>query len=596
MEEALVAESIMGNRLREELRGLSSLLVFVGCVAFAFQSWELSLMWASALGIHEMGHILMISLLRIDWKMGFGIMGAWTETPLEERKALGHFKNSVIHLAGPIFSMLYALIAIGIHMAWHPDSDHLLRLASFSAQVGLFNLLPLGNASDGGKIIHRVLASLDNRGNREITLMPILLLLCLPLGYTVVALLQQGWDKLTTTSVGMLGTITATGVLLTLWLVRSQSAGRNLEKSAGRERVVWIATLVLLLVQLVTFGLMNSGSRPSMNWASMPPQLLGLLLAVLWLTIGTLLARRHGEPGEVGSTRAMTKSQAYFLILSLCIILAIGTVLVLNMPPWLTQGQISLAISRHAGFFMRVWPAVLQVGVFVLLVILLMVLHELGHYAIAVLTGMKVNRIVVGSPKGKLLVRFELAGQTIEIYRKIPIFMALDVDDDALIQAGFWKRTIFALAGPAINFLLVFLTGCILLGVTHGTAIALDFISGTFRAIVVFFLSPIGVGNSAEFFNGFFQETIAAAGASGLGSAAVWWMLLNALIGAANLIPLPALDGGLVLVSLMMRWGKDEEAAAATFERWYQWAPRVAAWLPWVFLGMTLFHIVSFFI
>jgi len=596
MEKALVAERIMGNRLREELRGLFSLLVFVACVAFAFQSWELSLMWASALGIHEMGHILMISLLKIDWKMGFGIMGAWTETPLEERKALGHFRNSLIHLAGPLFSMVYALIAIGIHMAWHPDSDHLLRLASFSAQIGLFNLLPLGNASDGGKIIHRILASLDDRGDREITLVPILLLLCLPLGYTVVALFQQGWGKLTTTSVGILGTITAIGVLLTLWLIRGHSTGRRSARSGRRERVVWVATLGLLLVQLVTFGLMNNGSRPGFDWTSMPPQLFGFSLAVLWLTIGTLLARRHGEPEEVGSTRAMTKSQAYLLILSLCIVLAIGIVLVLNMPAWLTQGQISRAISRHADLFARVWPAVLQVGVFALLVILLMVLHELGHYAIAALTGMKVNRIVIGSPKGKLLIRFELAGQPIEIYRKIPIFMALDVDDDALIQANFWKRTIFALAGPATNFLLVFLTGWILLGATHGTGMALDFISGTFRAIAVFFLSPFGVGSSAEFFNGFLQETIVVAGASGLGSAAVWWMLLNALIGAANLIPLPALDGGLVLVSLLMRWGKDEEAEAAAFERWYQWAPRVASWLPWVFLGMTLFHVVSFFI
>ena len=140
---------------------------------------------------------------------------------MQARQELGHFKNALIHQAGPLFSILYALVAIGIHLVWQPDSTHLLRLASFSAQVGLFNLLPLGNMSDGGKIVRRALASLDEKGDRELTVIPIHLLLCLPLGYTIVAMLEQGWDKLVT-SAGTAGMVVLAVSMVLLWLAHQE--------------------------------------------------------------------------------------------------------------------------------------------------------------------------------------------------------------------------------------------------------------------------------------------------------------------------------------------------------------------------------------
>ena len=81
----------------------------------------------------------------------------------------------------------------------------------------------------------------------------------------------------------------------------------------------------------------------------------------------------------------------------------------------------------------------------------------------------------------------------------------------------------------------------------------------------------------------------------GLPAMAGWWMLLNVLVGVANLFPLPALDGGLILLSLLMALAGARERAASVFRNWYRLAPHVASALPWAFLVMTVFHIVWFF-
>ena len=191
-----------------------------------------------------------------------------------------------------------------------------------------------------------------------------------------------------------------------------------------------------------------------------------------------------------------------------------------------------------------------------------------------------------------LFVRFHLAGQTIEIFRRMPLFIALDVDNEALVQAGLWKQCAVALAGPLTNFGLALLTGWVLLGL-EGAGLALDFVAASFRGIATFLLMPFGLGNPVRFFQGPLQETLALARASGIQGVAAWWILLNAFLGVANLIPLPALDGGLVLVSILMSFRRRRDAAMAMLSRWREWAVRVVVWLPWMVIGMAGVHIIN---
>lgn len=167
------------KRWWQETRSLLSLLAFVVAVAFVFQSWEIAILMTAALGIHELGHIVALSLLGIHWTTGFSITGAWTSTPQDERRALNHFTNAVIHLAGPLFNLLYGFLALSIPWALGLNRNYWSRAANLSATVGLINLLPIGRVSDGGKAIHRIFSSLDERNERWLLPAPVLWLLSL---------------------------------------------------------------------------------------------------------------------------------------------------------------------------------------------------------------------------------------------------------------------------------------------------------------------------------------------------------------------------------------------------------------------------------
>jgi len=106
----------------------------------------------------------------IEFDTGFNVLGAWTATPREARQRLSHFANSIIHLAGPAANLAYACVALSVHLFINPDwgSDYWLRLANFNALLALVNLLPLGDYSDGGKILRRLFASIEGRAEQMV--------------------------------------------------------------------------------------------------------------------------------------------------------------------------------------------------------------------------------------------------------------------------------------------------------------------------------------------------------------------------------------------------------------------------------------------
>jgi hypothetical protein len=158
----------------EDLPNLISLLVFFGTTAFLFRSWRFALIVTASLGFHELGHAALLAYFRLNWRISFGLVGAWTWSPMDERARLSQFANAAIHLAGPFFSLLLALIALGLHAWLRPESQHLLLLANFSATVGFLNLLPLGPLSDGGKVMRRLVDSLHGPARAWAVLLPML--------------------------------------------------------------------------------------------------------------------------------------------------------------------------------------------------------------------------------------------------------------------------------------------------------------------------------------------------------------------------------------------------------------------------------------
>lgn len=156
-----------------DLPNLFSLLAFFTGTALIFRSVEFALIVTASLGFHELGHAAALAWYGLEWRISFGLVGAWTWSPMAERRRLSHLSNSIIHLAGPACSFLLSLIAIALQAVWQPADSHLLLLASFSAQVGFLNLLPVGSLTDGGKIVRRMIVSLPREARALAVLLPI---------------------------------------------------------------------------------------------------------------------------------------------------------------------------------------------------------------------------------------------------------------------------------------------------------------------------------------------------------------------------------------------------------------------------------------
>ena len=97
--------------------------------------------------------------------------------------------------------------------------------------------------------------------------------------------------------------------------------------------------------------------------------------------------------------------------------------------------------------------------------------HELGHFAAAKLSGVKVNEFAVGM--GPALLKWG-KGETLYSLRALPIggFCALEGDDEessdprAFGRAAWWKKVIILCAGAAMNFV----TGLIIIAILYAPA------------------------------------------------------------------------------------------------------------------------------
>ena len=97
--------------------------------------------------------------------------------------------------------------------------------------------------------------------------------------------------------------------------------------------------------------------------------------------------------------------------------------------------------------------------------------HELGHFAAAKLSGVKVNEFAVGM--GPTLLKWG-KGETLYSLRALPIggFCALEGDDEestdprSFGRAAWWKKIIILCAGAAMNFL----TGLVIIAVLYAPA------------------------------------------------------------------------------------------------------------------------------
>jgi membrane-associated protease RseP (regulator of RpoE activity) len=146
------------------------------------------------------------------------------------------------------------------------------------------------------------------------------------------------------------------------------------------------------------------------------------------------------------------------------------------------------------------------------MLVVVTVWHELGHLCAAWLLRIPVKRIALGF--GPTLWRAGQVGQTEIVVRALPLGMAVGVpprhDEQGKLRRPINHDLFVAAAGPAASLLLTVLTLLLAQRVGFGAAV---------------------------------QPWLAATG------------LLSALLVLLNLLPIPGLDGGHVLVLAVARWG-----------------------------------------
>jgi hypothetical protein len=247
------------RRVVADLPNLVSLFLFFSVTALLFRSVQFALLVTASLGFHELGHAAVLAWYGLDWRISFGVVGAWTWSPLAARERLSHLANALVHLGGPAFSLLLALMAIGLHTVWQPGDQHLLILASFSAQVGFLNLLPLGALTDGGKIIRRMVLSLD-RPHRALTVFIPLLATVLLLVLDTIVHSQDGKSMQFLLGLVLIGSWMASSML-----IEAQRNGRLTPGFANSDRdmpVGQVYFMVLVMWDLLVLGLIILAATP----------------------------------------------------------------------------------------------------------------------------------------------------------------------------------------------------------------------------------------------------------------------------------------------------------------------------------------------
>lgn len=100
---------------------------------------------------------------------------------------------------------------------------------------------------------------------------------------------------------------------------------------------------------------------------------------------------------------------------------------------------------------------------FVATLLLLVVVHEFGHYAVARLFGVDVTRVSLGF--GRVIYRLPTAGETEWVVSAIPLGGYIKLKGESREEAGgpgamftrpLWQRTAIVAAGPLANFALAF--------------------------------------------------------------------------------------------------------------------------------------------
>ncbi|KIX14110.1 site-2 protease family protein [Dethiosulfatarculus sandiegensis] len=191
-----------------------------------------------------------------------------------------------------------------------------------------------------------------------------------------------------------------------------------------------------------------------------------------------------------------------------------------------------------------------------LIISLLVFVHELGHFICARRVGLPVKRFSLGF--GPALFKKRIKGTEYR-FSVIPLggYVLLDFEDqNQYLELPLGKRIIFSLGGPAFNLLTTLPLFALLNLLNQGFSLQNLFVAPFIQTSL--YLTSLAGGLA-----GLFQTPDQISGVvgmvsqgsqfvgMGLSKALSFTILINLNLGLFNLLPLPPLDGGKIVLDLM---------------------------------------------
>jgi regulator of sigma E protease len=202
---------------------------------------------------------------------------------------------------------------------------------------------------------------------------------------------------------------------------------------------------------------------------------------------------------------------------------------------------------------------------FIAVFTVVVVVHEFGHFVAAKKAGVKVYEFSIGFPFSPKILTFFRHGETAFTLRLLPLggFVSFSKEGEGetggLLGASLFKRAVIMSAGSLFNVMLAFLIfAAVAVIEKHLPFIDALLLSATalweiLSATSAFIFSLISGGGSIEGLAGPVGIASMAGKAASRGFISLMYFtgILSMSIGVLNLLPLPALDGGQILMLLI---------------------------------------------
>ncbi len=210
----------------------------------------------------------------------------------------------------------------------------------------------------------------------------------------------------------------------------------------------------------------------------------------------------------------------------------------------------------------------------IFMVVVIVIVHELAHAVTVKLMGFKVQSIALGIPIddeiwfghkiSTVLWRKELKNGVKLYFSWLLLGGGVGYDKEFKV-APFWKQTAVFMAGPLSNLLLALIACVVWLGPTRGLDIFGQIFAATVEALWLLFTGKVPFSDLLSVVGMVAMAARRMEEVGWLRTIKLWWVLVNIGLALTNILPIPALDGGRVLVAAAMSWWGEKAEKPARY-------------------------------